>query len=172
MNKAVIALGTNMGDRIGNLNLALRAISRLPNVRIVAGSKVYETDPVGITDQNKFYNAVVLVETGVSPLNLLGSCLGIEAAMGRIRTVKNGARIIDLDLLLYENFKCETSELTLPHPRMLERAFVLRPLSDIFPGDRALGLLYSPYLKELDDAGIQVTDYELIIPEQENYYDM
>ena len=75
MNNAVIALGTNMGDRIGNLNLALRAISRLPNVRIIAGSKVYETDPVGYKEQNKFYNAVVLVETTVSPLNLLGSCL-------------------------------------------------------------------------------------------------
>ena len=133
MNNAVIALGTNMGDRIGNLNLALRAISRLPNVKITAGSKVYETDPVGYKEQNKFYNAVVLVETTVSPLNLLGSCLGIEAAMGRVRKEENGPRIIDLDLILYENYKCETSELTLPHPRMLERSFVLKPLSDIFP---------------------------------------
>ncbi len=166
MNNAVIALGTNMGDRIGNLNLALRAVSRLPGVKIVAGSKVYETDPVGFADQNKFYNAVVLVETTISPLNLLGGCLGIEAAMGRVRREENGPRIIDLDLLLYENYKCESFELTLPHLRMLERAFVLRPLSDIFPGGRALGLQFSVQLKDLDESGVKVTDYELIIPEQ------
>ncbi len=166
MNKAVIALGTNMGDKIGNLNLALRAISRLPNVRIIAGSKVYETDPVGLTKQSNFYNAVVLVETTVSPLNLLGSCLGIEAAMGRIRREENGPRIIDLDLLLYENYKCESFELTLPHPRMLERSFVLKPLSDIFPSGRAMGLQFSVQLKELGEKGVRITDYELIIPEQ------
>ena len=166
MNKAVIALGTNMGDKIGNLNLALRAVSRLPNVKIIAGSKVYETDPVGLTKQSDFYNAVVLLETTVSPLNLLGSCMGIEAAMGRIRREENGPRIIDLDLLLYENYKCESFELTLPHPRMLERAFVLKPLSDIFPSSRALGLLFSVQLKELGENGVRKTDYELIIPEQ------
>ncbi len=172
MNKAVIALGTNMGDRIGYLNLALRAISRLPNVKIIAGSKVYETEPVGNPNQNSFYNAVVLVETTVSPLNLLGSCLGIEAAMGRIRKEINGPRIIDLDLLLYENYKCESSELTLPHPRMLDRAFVLKPLSDIFKGERALGLLFVPQLRMLGDDGIRVTEYELIIPDNGEIYDL
>ena len=108
MSQAVIALGTNRGDRIGNLNQAIRAISRLPGVRITAGSKVYETDPVGFTDQKRFYNAVILVEADVSPQMLLGGCLGIEAAMGRVRTEKTGPRVIDLDLLLYENYKILT----------------------------------------------------------------
>ena len=167
MSQAVIALGTNRGDRIGNLNQAIRAISRLPGVRITAGSKVYETDPVGFTDQKRFYNAVILVEADVSPQMLLGGCLGIEAAMGRVRTEKTGPRVIDLDLLLYENYKSESFDLTLPHPRILERAFVLKPLSDIFPSGRALGLLFAPALREIDDTGVDETEYELIIPEAE-----
>ncbi|MBQ6543403.1 MAG: 2-amino-4-hydroxy-6-hydroxymethyldihydropteridine diphosphokinase [Clostridia bacterium] len=166
MSQAVIGLGTNIGDRIGNLNMAIRAISRLPNVKVIAGSAVYETDPVGKTDQGRFYNAVVLVHTTASPLTLLGGCLGIEAAMGRVRTEKNGPRLIDLDLLLYENYKNESFELSLPHPRMMERAFVLKPLSDIFPQGRALGILFGPALRELGEDGVDKTGYELIIPEQ------
>ena len=165
MSQAIIGLGTNMGDRISNLNEAVRAISRLPNVKITAGSGVYETDPVGKTDQNRFYNAVILVETTVSPAMLLGGCLGIEAAMGRIRTEKNGPRIIDLDLLLYESYKCESHELTLPHPEILNRAFVMKPLTDLFPGGRALGLFFGPSLHEIGDDGVDKTVYELVIPE-------
>lgn len=165
MSKTVIALGTNMGDRIGNINLAIRALSRLPKVKIIAGSKVYETEPVGKTDQNKFYNAVVLVETSETPSLLLGGCLGIEAAMGRVRTELNGPRIIDLDLLLYEDFKSESFELTLPHPRILERAFVMKPLLDIFPSGRALGLVFGPSLRDVGENGIYETSYELVIPE-------
>jgi 2-amino-4-hydroxy-6-hydroxymethyldihydropteridine diphosphokinase len=165
MSKAVIALGTNIGDRIGNINLAIRALSRLPKVKIIAGSKVYETEPVGKTDQNKFYNAVVLVETSETPSLLLGGCLGIEAAMGRVRAELNGPRIIDLDLLLYEDFKSESFELTLPHPRILERAFVMKPLLDIFPSGRALGLVFGPALRDVGENGIYETGYELVIPE-------
>ncbi len=166
MSQAVIGIGTNMGDRIGNINMAIRAISRLPNVKVVAGSAVYETDPVGNPDQSRFYNAVVLVQTTASPHTLLGGCLGIEAAMGRVRTERNAPRLIDLDLLIYENYKSETFELFLPHPRMMERAFVLRPLLDIFPSGRALGVLFGPALRELEDQGVDKTKYELIIPEQ------
>lgn len=166
MSQAVIGLGTNMGDRIYNLNQAVRAISRLPNVKIIAGSCVYETDPMGKTDQERFYNAVILIETTASPQVLLGGCLGIEATMGRIRTEKNGPRIIDLDVLLYESYKNESFELSLPHPRMLQRAFVLKPLSDLFPSGRALGLFFAPALRELGEEGIDKTEYELIIPEQ------
>ena len=168
MSMAVIGLGTNMGDRVYNLNVAVRAISRLPNVKVKAGSGVYETDPIGKEDQNRFYNAVLLVETTASPHVLLGGCLGIEAAMGRIREEKNGPRIIDLDLLIYENYKSDSFELQVPHPRMLKRAFVLKPLSDIFPSGRALGIFFQPYLRELGDDGVDKTDYELIVPHQED----
>lgn len=171
MSQAVIALGTNLGNRIGNLNQAVRAVSRLPNVKIIKGSRVYETDPVGFTDQDKFYNAVVLVETTSSPHVLLGGCLGIEAAMGRIRLEKNGPRIIDLDLLLYENYKNESFELTLPHPRILERAFVMKPLLDLFPSGRALGLMFGPALRETGEEGVSGTEYELVVPEAD-YYDL
>lgn len=167
MSQAVIALGTNMGDRIMNLNQALRHISRLPNLKIIAGSGVYETDPVGKTDQNRFYNAVVLVDTSSSPQVLLGECLGIEAAMGRLRTEKNGPRVIDLDLLLYENYRNESFELTIPHPRILERAFVMKPLSDIFPSGRALGLFFAPSFREVGEKGVDDTGYELVIPSTE-----
>ena len=117
MSKAVIALGTNIGDRIGNINLAVRAVSRLPGVKIIDGSSVYETEPVGVTDQPKFYNAAILVEASVSPAMLLGGCLGIEAAMGRVRGEKNGPRIVDLDLLLYENYKSEYKSKHVKHSR-------------------------------------------------------
>ena len=167
MSQAVIGLGTNLGDRIGNLNYALRSIARLPNVKIIAGSSVYETESVGKTDQNKFYNAVVLVETSLSPSTLLGGCLGIQAAMGRERTEKDGPRVVDLDLLLYESIKSESFELTLPHPRILERAFVMKPLSDIFPSGRALGLFFGPALRDIGEEGVEKTAYDLVIPEAE-----
>ena len=165
MSKAVIALGTNMGTRIDNLNCAIRAVSRLPGVKIIAGSSVYETDPVGFEEQNKFYNAVILVDTVTSPAVLLGGCLGIEAAMGRVRNRKNGPRIIDLDLLLYENFRSDSFEMRVPHPEILNRAFVMKPLSDIFPSGRALGFLFGPSLRETGESGVVKTDYELVIPE-------
>lgn len=163
MNKAVIALGTNMGNRIANINQAVRAISRLPGVKIIAGSSVYETEPVGYKDQENFYNAVVLVEANVSPAMLLGGCLGIEAAMGRERVIENGPRIIDLDLLIYENYKSDSFELTLPHPRMLERAFVMKPLLDLFPSGRALGVSFGPALSEIGEDGVIDTGFEMIV---------
>ncbi len=167
MSLAVIALGTNMGTRIDNLNCAIRAISRLPGVTITSGSKVYETEPVGTDHPAKYYNAAILVDTTVSPAMLLGGCLGIEAAMGRVRKEKNGPRIIDLDLILYENFKSDSFELRVPHPEALKRSFVLRPLADIFPSGRAPGLFFGAALKELGDSGITETGYELVIPKGE-----
>ncbi len=164
MSKAVIALGSNMGNRIDNLNTAIGALSLLPGVKVLDGSAVYETDPVGVTDQSRFFNAVILVESEISPAMLLGGCLGIEAAMGRIRKEKNGPRIIDLDLLLYENYKSDTMELMLPHPEITKRVFVMQPLSDLFPEGRALGLLFGPALRELPHEGVDKAEYQLIIP--------
>ncbi len=164
MSLAVIGLGTNLGNRLDNLNRAVKALSLLPGVKITAGSGVYETEPVGVTEQPKFYNAVLLAQVTASPAVLLGGCLGIEAAMGRVREEKNGPRIIDIDLLIYENVKSESFELTLPHPRITERAFVMRPLADLFPSGRAPGLNFGRYLRDLGDDGVEKTVYELIIP--------
>lgn len=129
--KAYLGLGTNIGDREKNLRDALVSLNLLPGTKVTAISKVYETDPVGYANQQDFLNIAAEVETTLNPDNLLGACLGIEAGLGRVRTVKNGPRIIDIDLLLYENEVYNSPTLILPHPRMNEREFVLRPLLDI-----------------------------------------
>ncbi len=164
MIDAVIALGSTMGNRIENLNNAIRAIAKLSGVKILKASGVYETEPVDCDEDSRFYNAAILIETSVSPAVLLGECLGIEAAMGRIRTKKNGPRVIDLDLILYEGFKAESYELTLPHPRALNRAFVMVPLSELYPSGRAPGMFFGPHLRETGSDGVRKTEYEIIIP--------
>ena len=129
--KAYLGVGTNIGDRMKNLQDSIDALNLLPLTTVTDVSNVYETDPVGYDNQDDFLNIVVEVETELNPDNLLGACLGIEAGLGRIRTIKNGPRTIDIDLLLYENETSNTKTLILPHPRMMERNFVLKPLLDL-----------------------------------------
>ena len=148
---AYIALGTNMGERRDNIETAINSLKSLPMTSVTAVSKIYETAPIGFTAQDNFYNAVVKVETSLSAFTLLGACLGIEAAMGRIRGTVNGPRIIDLDLLLYENEKYDTKELILPHPRMCERAFVLYPLCDVLDDEK-----YKKLRDSIGDEGINI----------------
>ena len=164
MNTAVIGMGSNMGERKKNLDDAIRALSLLPRTKVAGASGVYQTKPVGYADQDDFYNAVLLVKTELSPQALLGACLGIEAAMGRLRLIPNGPRILDLDLLLYENCHFDSYELTLPHPRMKERAFVMRPLLDLFPDGHAPGFYFAPSLRELSMDGVEKTDELLCLP--------
>lgn len=162
--KAIIGIGTNLGDRLLNTNEAVRALALLPRTTVTAVSHLYETEPVDLEAQPKFFNSAVLVETGMSPMALLGACLGIEAAFGRKRTVKNGPRILDLDLLIYEGMKSESFELTLPHPKILQRPFVMVPLKDLFPSGRAPGLSFGPRLKELGREGVEKVDAEISLP--------
>lgn len=131
MSKAYLGIGTNIGNREENLNNALISLNLLPITRVTAVSKVYETSPVGFADQDDFLNIAVEIETELTAHNILGACLGIEAGLGRVRSIKNGPRVIDIDLLLFEDEKYNTPSLILPHPRMFEREFVLRPLLDI-----------------------------------------
>jgi len=132
MSRAVIGLGTNMGDRADNIRAAVSALGLLPNTEVSEVSRFYDTSPVGYEDQSRFLNAAVAVETTLSPRALLGACLGIEAAMGRVRVIKNGPRVVDLDVLLYENVTMSELELTIPHPELVSRAFVLAPLRDLY----------------------------------------
>lgn len=132
MNKAVIGIGTNIGDRLQNIKNSLDSLEKLPDTKILKSSRIYETKPWGYVDQQNFYNCCILIETPFSPSALLGALLGIEAALGRVREFTNGPRIIDLDLLFYEDEKINTAELTVPHPRICDRAFVLYPLRDLF----------------------------------------
>lgn len=129
--KAYLGIGTNIGDKLQNLAEAISALNLLPLTKVTDCSDVYETDPVGYANQDDFLNIVVEVETELNSDNLLGAALGIEAGIGRVRTIKNGPRIIDIDLLLYENEVKNTNTLVLPHPRMMERDFVLKPLLDL-----------------------------------------
>lgn len=128
---AYLGIGTNIGNRLQNLIDAVEALSLLPLTKVVEVSNVYETEPVGFADQSDFLNIVVSVSTELTAHNLLGAALGIEAGMGRVRYIKNGPRIIDVDLLMYGKEEYNTKTLVLPHPRMLERNFVLKPLLDL-----------------------------------------
>jgi 2-amino-4-hydroxy-6-hydroxymethyldihydropteridine diphosphokinase len=154
MNKAVIGIGTNIGDRLENIKNSLDSLEKLPDTTIVKSSRIYETKPWGYLDQQNFYNCCILVETSLSPSALLGALLGIEAALGRIREFKNGPRIIDLDLLLYEDEIINTEELTVPHPRIKERAFVLYPLRDLFEDEKFNSYSFSDALENADESDI------------------
>ncbi len=132
--KALVALGSNLGDRLANLNGAIAALDRTPGVAVRQVSSFHETEPVGgPLGQGMFLNAVALLETALEPLALLGELQKIEAKFGRERTVHWGERTLDLDLLLFEDRIIETRELCVPHPRMRERRFVLEPLVEVVP---------------------------------------
>ena len=130
MSTAYVALGSNLGDREENLRNALKHLEE-NEVRVVKVSTFIETEPYGVTDQPGFVNAVCQVETELEPLELLRLLLGIEQEMGRVRLRRWGERNIDLDLLLYEDACMVSDELTLPHPDMQNRDFVLLPLAEI-----------------------------------------
>lgn len=126
-----ISLGTNLGDREQNLKTALKKISLFAKLK--KKSSIYETEPVGYKDQGMFLNMVVEIETNLTPQKLLAKLNEIEHKMGRNRSheIKNGPRIIDLDILTYGNEKVNEPNLKIPHPRMNEREFVLKPLKEI-----------------------------------------
>ena len=130
---AYVALGSNLGVRADYLRRALDALGERAGP-VTAVSSAYETDPAGITDQPVFLNAVCSLETGLGPGRLLETLLEIESDQGRVRTVKDAPRTLDLDLLLYEDRVIDEPGLQVPHPRMGERAFVLVPLAEIAPG--------------------------------------
>ncbi len=140
--KAVLGIGTNMGNKAENIKNALECLSLVPNIQVTRSSSIYETAPWGYLNQPDFYNIVCEIDTLLSPNALLGVCLGIEAAMGRIRTIKNGPRVVDIDVLLYEGAVSNTKELQLPHPRIEERDFVLVPMHELYPDMYVLGKSY------------------------------
>lgn len=133
-----LALGGNLGDRAGNLRAARRRLEE-EGVTIERCSSLYETEPWGVLDQPRFLNAVCRGRTPLAPEALLALAKRIEAQLGRQPTVRYGPRPIDIDILLYDGRTIATPELTIPHPRMKERAFVLVPLAEIAPDLRLPG---------------------------------
>lgn len=127
-----LGLGSNLDDRLKNIVQALNLLETNP-IKILKRSTIIETEPVGGPPQGKFLNAAIKIETPLLPLELLSLLKSIENQLGRIKTVPNGPRTIDLDILLYDSIHFESDELIIPHPRMLQRDFVMAPLKEIFP---------------------------------------
>lgn len=131
---AFIGLGSNLEDPGAQLQRAFADLDRLPDTRMVARSSLYRSAPVGYLDQPDFVNAVAQVETALAPQDLLRDLLRIEHEHGRERTFRNAPRTLDLDVLLYDDLQLHEHGLTIPHPQMHLRAFVLQPLLEIAPG--------------------------------------
>ena len=138
MKLVYIALGSNLGDRAGNLRLAREQIEA-PDLRVLRASSIYETAPRDVEDQPWFLNQVIECETDLFPRQLLGRLQKIERAMGRKRTIVKGPREIDLDILLFGNAVVKIPELEIPHPRLAERRFVLEPLAELIPDKKHPG---------------------------------
>jgi 2-amino-4-hydroxy-6-hydroxymethyldihydropteridine diphosphokinase len=139
MSLAFVALGANLADPVVQVRAGIEALTCLPDSRLLRASSLYRTAPVGIYGQPDFINAVASVETALDAHALLAALLGIEARFGRCRDFRHAPRTLDLDLLLYDVKTIDTPELTLPHPRMHLRAFVLVPLVEIAPDCRIPG---------------------------------
>jgi 2-amino-4-hydroxy-6-hydroxymethyldihydropteridine diphosphokinase len=131
---AFIALGSNLGDPARQIHSALCALAALPETRLVRQSSLYRNPPAGGLDQPEFVNAVAQFETRIGPRELLDRLLEIERGQGRVRDYPNAPRTLDLDIVLYGDQVVREPGLIIPHPRMLERAFVLVPLAEIAPG--------------------------------------
>jgi 2-amino-4-hydroxy-6-hydroxymethyldihydropteridine diphosphokinase len=159
MNKAYIGLGTNIGDRELNLRDAISELEAMPENEIISISSIYETNPVGYLEQGKFLNMVICINTTFDAQTLLVACMKIEQNLGRKREIRWGPRTIDLDILLYNQENIVTKNLIVPHPRMLERAFVVIPLAEI-DKDIILPNMEKPIREIMDDIpekeGVQI----------------
>lgn len=133
LRTAYLALGANLGDKLENMREAVRLLEADGRCTVVARSSIYVTKPVGVEDQPDFVNAVIEVKTSLTPVDLLKLCNDVEGRLGRERTIRWGPRVIDIDILLYEGAAVDEPNLTIPHPQMKERAFVLVPLAEIAP---------------------------------------
>ncbi len=155
MTRAFVALGSNLGDPQRQVGDAVSALANLPGTRVVKLSSLYRTAPWGMLEQPPFINAAVELDTDLPPLALLDAMLEIEEAAGRIRAQRNGPRTLDLDLLHVDGVRMDDPRLTLPHPRMAERAFVLLPVHDLAPALSLPGGTVAELLARLDLSGCE-----------------
>jgi len=166
MTAVVLALGSNLGDRQDILQGAVDAIVGLPGVRVTAVSPVYETVPVGGPAQPDYLNAIVLADAARPARELLDRLHEIEAAFDRLRVVRWGPRTLDIDVIDFGGERSDDPELTLPHPRAHERAFVLGPWRDVDPDAALPGRgPVADLLAEADRSGLRRSDLSLVIPE-------
>lgn len=154
----IISVGTNIGDRKANIDKCIASINLLMYTDVTEQTAIYETEPVGYARQNNFYNIILKVESVFEPHEMLGICLGIEAGFGRVRTLRNGPRIIDLDIIFAEDMKIESRNLIVPHPRYTERRFILEPLLELFPDGIVYGRDIKPMIKKTEGQAITKLD--------------
>lgn len=133
MTPVYLGLGSNLGDRLANLQRAVDLLADEPGIRVDASSRVWETDPVGGPEQPDYLNAVLRVDTDLDPGDVLAACHRVEGSLGRVRDVRWGPRTIDVDVLLVDRRTIDLPDLTVPHPRLVERAFVVLPLLELDP---------------------------------------
>ena len=152
---AVVALGSNIGDKVANIKRSIELLTAKGDIRVTARSRDYRTPPWGNTDQDWFANACIAVSTELTPHNLLKRCLEVEIEMGRRRAEKWGPRVIDLDVLVYGDVSLSDDDLTLPHPHITKRAFVLAPLADVAAEWVIEGKPVARWLSEIDTEGIE-----------------
>ena len=155
MVKAFLSLGSNMGDRLEYLSKAIDKIAKIQGCNILNKSRVYETEPWGYENQEAFLNLCISIETSLSPYELLESLQTIELELDRVRKIHWGPRTIDIDILLFDDIICEDDKLTIPHPRMSERAFVLIPLYDIEKNLIIDGIKLEDLINKIDTRGIK-----------------
>lgn len=157
MSDAFISIGSNIGDRAHYLRESMNLLNSREDTVVEKVSSIYETEPVGYTNQASFLNVVIQIRTALTAENLLAACQEIEQKLGRERTIRWGPRTVDLDILLYNEEKIETANLSVPHPRMAERAFVLVPLLEIAPNVKSpiTGELYAKR-QEVHEADVNV----------------
>lgn len=151
----VLSVGTNIGDRKENIEKCIEALNLVPYTDVLSASAIYQTEPVGYARQDDFYNCCLLVQSQYNPNEMLGICLGIEAGFGRVRGIKNGPRVLDVDIIFAQNLEIETKNLTVPHPRYKERRFVLEPMLDIFVDGIAFGMDFKQYIAQIEGQKIQ-----------------
>ncbi|OCL25364.1 2-amino-4-hydroxy-6-hydroxymethyldihydropteridine diphosphokinase [Orenia metallireducens] len=155
MNIVYLGLGTNLGDREGNLKKAIDLIREFPVTNLLEISKVYETEPWGYNNQDSFLNLCLKIETQLAPQELLKKCQSVESKLKRKRLMKWGPRTIDVDILLYGDLDLKEENLIIPHPRIAERAFVLIPLAELDEGLLINGKDITDLIMELGKDGVE-----------------
>src|SRR6516225_4380366 len=166
MADALLALGSNLGDRKALVDEAVTRLDRLPGTRLAARSSYYRTEPVGPVSQEWFLNIAVALRTELEPQALLAACQAIEADLGRRRAaeIRWGPRFIDIDIVAFDDVVRADPGLTLPHPRFAERGFVLVPLVEIAADANVGGRAIAEYLAEVDPSGVEKLDWPVPAP--------
>ena len=155
---ATLGLGSNLGDRVRNIDQAITLLTENGAVSVVSRSRRYRTAPWGVTDQDWFVNACVSIKSTLSPRQVLRHCQSVEDAMGRVRTMRWGPRNIDVDILTFGDLKIYEPDLVIPHPLIAERAFVLIPLKDVAPDLKINGASLDAMLSKLNAGDVRPLD--------------